>query len=804
MVAVAYVASLHYSIAVARQNGTNLPRTLVLPPSIILCPATIMTQWMREFHKWAPQLRIILLHDSVDHGGHSKSQIVDKLANSADVLITTYEGARLEKDLLLHREWGYVILDEGHKIRNPNAAITLVAKQFLSIHRIILSGAPIQNNLIELWSLFDFVFPGKLGTLPVFEEEFVYPINVGGYTSATTVQVQLAYKCAMILRDLIHPYILRRSKADVAQHLPKKNEQVLFCNLAPFQVSKYKQFLSSSAVNEVINGRGSLFRAIHILRKLCNHPDLIHLQTSESGRKVEPDHMEDYGAVERSGKLMVVRSILRMWHQEQHRVLLFTQTRQMLDIIETFIKSESYTYLRIDGDTSIRTRLPLIDEFNRDTNIYCFLLTTRAGGLGINLTGADRVILYDPDWNPSTDLQARERAYRIGQQRNVTVYRLLTRGTIEEKVYHRQIFKQFLTDKILKDPKQKRFFSRRDIKDLFVFDESGRTETGNIFGHISKEIQQADMKDEHDAADDGNRTRRGGSAFKRESDAESVSAAEDGEVADYDDLPTNKRARGVTRVKHEDAPAMSAIADVAYSVDEDKNDMSTNSKNASDSSENRILSALFSAGGIQSAMNHDLILGSSDRQDKLIAESVARKVAENAVAALKRSINQLSSQPINVPTWTGRQGLAGNPAHKPRFGTVSRHVGHSSSNDESVRGGVNALSGGLSSSQLLSALKNKQYVNTSTLSGLPDAKAIDVDYSNQNQLNSNTQRLLSDMYTFLAARPNGVSSEAMVSAFARQMSTDSDKYVFRQLLKLIAKLDKMPNGKGIWKLKTDL
>ena len=380
---------------------------------------------------------------------------MDKLFASAHVLITTYECARLYRHLLLHREWGYAVLDEGHKIRNPDAAITLTCKQLLSTHRLILTGAPIQNNLVELWSLFDFIFPGKLGTLPVFEDEFVFPINQGGYTNASTTQVQAAYRCASVLRDLINPYVLRRQKADVAAHLPKKTEQVLFVNLSPVQREIYKEFLASEAVQETIDGRGSLFKAIHILRKITNHPDLLELkeavgamgQRKVSARKVEPRDMPDYGAIERSGKMQVVEQILQVWHKEGHRVLLFTQTRQMLDIIERFI-APLYSYHRIDGLTSIRTRLPLIDSFNSDPSIFIFLLTTKAGGLGVNLTGADRVLLFDPDWNPSTDLQARERSWRIGQRKEVTVYRLIVRGTIEEKIYHRQIFKQFLTKSI--------------------------------------------------------------------------------------------------------------------------------------------------------------------------------------------------------------------------------------------------------------------------------------------------------------------------------------------------------------------
>lgn len=318
--------------------------------------------------------------------------------------------------------------DEGHKIRNPDAAVTLLCKQFLSVHRLILTGSPISNHLTELWSLFDFVFPGKLGTLPVFEDEFASPILNGGYTSATPVQIQLAYKCALILRDLINPFILRRSKVDVAQHLPPKTEQVLFCNLTPDQHAIYQHYLDQNArdIADIVKGKMSLFRVIHYLRKIANHPDLLQLKVQrktvdQNGRVVagksarqrrleeeEDDRMldhpllPDYGSVNRSGKMQVVQQVLRMWKTQGHRCLLFSQTRQMLDILEKFVRGEGYNYRRVDGSTSIKTRMPIIDEFNKDTHIFIMLITTRAGGLGVSLTGADRVILYDPDWNPQS------------------------------------------------------------------------------------------------------------------------------------------------------------------------------------------------------------------------------------------------------------------------------------------------------------------------------------------------------------------------------------------------------------------
>lgn len=371
-------------------------------------------------------------------------------------------------------------------VSGDGSQVTIAVKSLRTPHRILLSGSPIQNRLVELWSLFDFVFPGRLGTLPVFEAEFSTPISIGGYANASSIQVQTAYKCAMVLRDLIDPYLLRRVKADVDINLPDKTEQVLFCRLTKQQRQLYEKTLASREVKLAMEGRTKIFAAITLLRKICSHPDLLHHKLVE-----KPD---DYGNAERSTKMQVLATLLPAWRDGGHRVLLFSQTVQMLDILETFLIKKRLNYRRMDGSSNIRTRMSLIDEFNDDSDIFCFLLTTRVGGLGVNLTGADRVVLFDPDWNPSTDLQARERAWRVGQKREVIVYRLLVSGTIEEKIYHRQIFKTFMTNKILKDPKQRRFFKVRDMQDLFSLgaDDEMSTETGDLVSYALDDTRLPD------------------------------------------------------------------------------------------------------------------------------------------------------------------------------------------------------------------------------------------------------------------------------------------------------------------------
>ncbi|XP_006252796.1 DNA excision repair protein ERCC-6 isoform X1 [Rattus norvegicus] len=488
---IAFLAGLSYSKI--RTRGSNY-RFEGLGPTLIVCPTTVMHQWVKEFHTWWPPFRVAILHET-GSCAHRKERLVRDIVHCHGVLITSYSYIRLMQDDISRHDWHYVILDEGHKIRNPNAAVTLACKQFRTPHRIILSGSPMQNNLRELWSLFDFTFPGKLGTLPVFMEQFSVPITMGGYSNASPVQVKTAYKCACVLRDTINPYLLRRMKSDVKMSLslPDKNEQVLFCRLTDEQHKVYQNFIDSKAVYRILNGENQIFSGLVALRKICNHPDLFSGGPKNTSALPEDGlEEEQFGYWKRSGKMIVVESLLKIWHKQGQRVLLFSQSRQMLHILEVFLRAHKYSYLKMDGTTTIASRQPLITKYNEDTSIFVFLLTTRVGGLGVNLTGANRVIIYDPDWNPSTDTQARERAWRIGQKKQVTVYRLLTAGTIEEKIYHRQIFKQFLTNRVLKDPKQRRFFKSNDLYELFTLtspDASQGTETSAIFAGTGSNIQ---------------------------------------------------------------------------------------------------------------------------------------------------------------------------------------------------------------------------------------------------------------------------------------------------------------------------
>eukprot|EP00752_Nemacystus_decipiens_P004421 g4036.t1 len=807
-------------------HGSNVMRR-----ALILCPATVLSHWMAELHVWAPQLRVVLLHRCVQafnavSGSPGKLRtLIRRVLGWPDVVVvTSYEGMKSLKALLLPCNWDYCVLDEGQRIRNPDAEVTLMCKQIRTVHRLVLTGTPIQNNLRELWSLFDFVFPGRLGTLPAFEAEFANPIRVGGYANASPMQARLAYRCALVLRDLIHPYLLRRQKKDLEDiiHLPSKTEQVLFCRLTSYQRRLYGEFLESTEVKSVLSRTTRAFRAIGILRKLCNHPDLVcrfgdsvvtRLAShqiwggaSEDSEASDNDNLAD-GAkdscqdqIQRSGKLLVLQQILPLWHEQGHRVLLFSQTRQMLNIIERFVQNNGWAYGRLDGSTPVGTRQTLIDRFNADDSVFVMLLTTKTGGVGVNLTGADRVILFDPDWNPSTDMQARERSWRVGQLRQVTVYRLVTAGTIEEKIYHRQIFKTALTNRVLQDPKQRRMFSADDLRNLFTLGDDGAldgfTDTVDLFqGEGRIDAPKGEQRE-------AGRVRSAASYVprKRSRTASGPSRQEKGEGGEKPH--TSSSLIGTTTV---------VAPDPEGGDEEDKSPAGGQDGEKSKGDDNAVLQALYDGAPLSSVFHHDLAEGSG----KMTVEQ--KRMEEAAKRAAQRAVNQLrmSRRTLRAgagqgggfqSSWTGRNGgasagyssqftseVAGTQKQAGRrFGTVSnpRAAGGSSARaerqavapgqQEPVLAPGQNTSAGFSSQDILRRIRLRNG-NQPPLPGLfPELE----DASGSNDKDAYFAALLQRLQDYLAQAPSGVDTAALIHAFEDVAAGDVP--VFRQLLQAVA------------------
>ena len=755
---IAFLAGIHYSKKITK-------------PIIVVAPATVMTQWVNEFHTWWPPFRVSILHTSgsgmIDVGRESREEdelmsaaprsigskpltkaqksakkIVDRVVQEGHVLVTTYSGLQTYAELLIPTDWEYAVLDEGHKIRNPNTAITIYCKELRTANRIILSGTPMQNNLVELWSLFDFVFPMRLGTLVNFRQQFEIPIRQGGYANASNLQVQTAMQCAETLKETISPYLLQRFKADVASDLPKKSEQVLFCKLTKFQRDIYENFLASDDLKAIMDGKRQILYGVDILRKICNHPDLQDHKTLS----IKPGY--NYGSGAKSGKMQVVKALLELWKEQGNKTLLFAQHRIMLDILEKFIGSlGGFTYRRMDGTTPIHTRQGLVDQFNNDPAAHVFLLTTKVGGLGINLTGANRVIIYDPDWNPSTDVQARERAWRLGQKREVMIYRLMTAGTIEEKIYHRQLFKQFLINKILRDPKQRQTFQMKDLHDLFTLGgaDEPATETSTLFKGTEVRFNNKEPSVE----------------LVTGNDADSVTPAS-----------TTQRDDNASTVRN-----LNGVASMERFYGEEEEERKAASNGAANS-EARVMEGIFARSGVQSALEHDQIINGKKvvTADPKIIEKEARRVAAEAAKELKKAGEVARHVPVGTPTWTGQFGTAGRP--------------------EQAQRGLGRGRGGPASSSILAGLQNRQ-----AATGIGNGSRGSTPNSNASgPRGTDFMKMIRD---YLVIQGGQVHTQMLIDHFNRYCKTAERTAEFKAMLTEIARLERGTRGRGRWVLKEE-
>ncbi|KZT56424.1 hypothetical protein CALCODRAFT_435762 [Calocera cornea HHB12733] len=460
------LASKHHERA-ERYASTKSPDSVHLP-SLVVCPPTLIGHWHHEILNYTTNLR------PIQYTGSSRDrQAILGSLSKYDVVILSYDVIRNDVSDLTRFNWHYCILDEGHIIKNGKAKITKAVKQIHAEHRLILSGTPIQNNVLELWSLFDFLMPGFLGTEQAFNERFGKPILASRDKKGSAKHQEAGKLTRILALEALHkqvlPFLLRRLKEDVLKDLPPKIIQDYYCDLSALQQSLYDDFSKSQAGEEAIQsaqGAGSnkqhIFQSLQYLRKLCNHPALVLKGSLPNilfhGRPIKTD---DIRKLENAPKLQALKQILTdcgvgtpdvdesyapapMAPTSQHRVLIFCQMKQMIDIIENDLFKATMpgvTYMRLDGTTEATKRHAIVQTFNADPTIDCLLLTTHVGGLGLNLTGADTVIFVEHDWNPMKDLQAMDRAHRLGQKKVVNVYRLITKGTLEEKIMGLQRFK---------------------------------------------------------------------------------------------------------------------------------------------------------------------------------------------------------------------------------------------------------------------------------------------------------------------------------------------------------------------------
>ncbi|QBM86583.1 SWI/SNF-related matrix-associated actin-dependent regulator of chromatin subfamily A member 5 [Metschnikowia aff. pulcherrima] len=396
-------------------------------PHIVITPKSTLDNWAREFHKWTPDVRILVLQGT-------KEERQDLIANRLmtcdfDVVIASYEIVIREKSSFRKFDWQYIVIDEAHRIKNEESLLSQIIRLFHSKNRLLITGTPLQNNLHELWALLNFILPDVFGDSDAFDLWF----NPEEERSASEKEEGIVEQ----LHKVLKPFLLRRIKSDVEKSLLPKQEMNVYISMTDMQRKWYQKLLEKDidAVNGALGKKESKTRLLNIvmqLRKCCNHPYLFE------GAEPGPPYTTDEHLVYNAKKMIILDKILKKFQKEGSRVLIFSQMSRMLDILEDYCMFRSFEYCRIDGQTDHADRVQAIDDYNAPgSSKFVFLLTTRAGGLGINLTSADIVVLFDSDWNPQADLQAMDRAHRIGQTKQVKVFRFITENAIEEKVLER-------------------------------------------------------------------------------------------------------------------------------------------------------------------------------------------------------------------------------------------------------------------------------------------------------------------------------------------------------------------------------
>lgn len=490
------VASDHHQRAeeFAKTQAADVRRL----PSLIVCPPTLSGHWQQEIKTYAPFLSVTAyVGPPVE-----RKAMKDKLGDT-DIVVTSYDVCRNDADVLEKYNWNYVVLDEGHLIKNPKAKITQAVKRLASNHRLILTGTPIQNNVLELWSLFDFLMPGFLGAEKVFLDRFAKPIAASRFSKASSKEQEAGALAIEALHKQVLPFLLRRLKEEVLNDLPPKILQNYYCDLSELQKKLFEDFtkkqgkkIQAEAGRDDKDAKQHIFQALQYMRKLCNSPAMVMKPGNnlyDETQKILQKQGTSIDDPHHAPKLTALRDLLvdcgigvegpdssndPLYQPiKPHRALIFCQMKEMLDMVQNKVLKDmlpSVSHLRLDGSVEANKRQDIVNKFNSDPSYDVLLLTTSVGGLGLNLTGADTVIFVEHDWNPQKDLQAMDRAHRIGQKKVVNVYRLITRGTLEEKILSLQRFKIDVASTVVNQ--QNAGLSTMDtdqILDLFNLGDSG-------------------------------------------------------------------------------------------------------------------------------------------------------------------------------------------------------------------------------------------------------------------------------------------------------------------------------------------
>jgi ATP-dependent DNA helicase len=442
-------------------------------PHLIVAPLSTLMNWATEFRKWAPSMPVVIYHGTKQDRREMRKTVLNrKKKNDVDfpVIISSFEVMLSDSRTFASAGfvWKYMVIDEGHRLKNMDCKLVRELKRARSENRLLLTGTPLQNNLTELWSLLNFILPDVFDDLELFESWFSFTPDAVATAAAAKESVaaqdvlQGEKKVEVIakLHEILRPFLLRRLKVDVVEEMVSKTEIFVYCSMSPMQ-REYYNMIREGTLAKAMEEKYGKFQAHHTFntktlrnkmmqcRKCCLHPYLFDEPLTANGGVVTDENI-----VKMSGKLMVLDQMLRELKRKGHKVLIFSQMARMMDIMEDYLLMREYSYCRLDGSTKLMDRVDQMEKFNKvsagststnkDDNVFVFMLSTRAGGLGINLIAADTVIFFDSDWNPQMDNQAMDRCHRIGQKNEIIVYRLVTENSFEDRMTQRAFEKRKL------------------------------------------------------------------------------------------------------------------------------------------------------------------------------------------------------------------------------------------------------------------------------------------------------------------------------------------------------------------------
>lgn len=595
-----------------------------------------------------------------------------------EIMLTTYSTYRINKGDINLVEWDCVIADECHVIKERTSSTTKAMNEVNALCRIGLSGTVVQNKYDELWTLLNWTNPGKFSTMSAWKASISNPLRLGQSHDATVAQLSIGRKtAAKLVKNLLPEFFLRRLKTLIAHQLPKKSDRVVFCPLTDEQAAAYENLVDSELVEYIrtssdpcpcgsgkkrgwccyteVPGHGkwqsNVFPTMMILQRLANHLAMLIPSNIDSKEKQEkdaevlqlavPDKWQDlyrtrdniinYANQEFCGKWRVLKKLLRFWHQNGDKVLVFSHSVRLLKMLEILFKSTtSYNVSYLDGSMKYEDRSKVVDDFNATPTQFVFLISTKAGGVGLNITSANKVVIFDPNWNPSWDLQAQDRAYRIGQTRDVEVFRLVSAGTVEEIVYARQIYKQQQANIAYTASLERRYFRG-------VQDQKGKK--GEIFGLVNLFSYQGDNVVLRDIVNKTNiaESKAGVSVVGLDHTQDDADAASDDDHAAEDD---DTDARKAPRLPDGEDAVMSQLAAVIAAGDNPLNPADSKKlKQKQKKSSADAIQAILKGAGVEYTHENSEVIGSSKMETKLSkrAERAGNDVDVGNMAVFERS-----------------------------------------------------------------------------------------------------------------------------------------------------------------------